>query len=269
MRLRQYIVDAFVTGPFSGNPAAVCLLDEWIDARLMQAIAAENNLSETAFFVSRDCETQELRWFTPRVEVDLCGHATLASAHVLAEETGRLSVGASVRFETRSGSLEVACEVDGLAMSLPASPLETFEPTADDLLEALGVPVSEIVRAGDDLIVVVESAAAVTKCRPDLSALARVETRCVCVTAPAESDGLDFVARVFAPRLGIDEDPATGSAQCGLAPYWTRRLGVERVRCFQASDRGAELVSEYRDGEGFVTVRGRCATFSRGEIEVS
>ncbi len=268
VRLRQYIVDAFVNGPFTGNPAAVCPLNEWIDDGLMQAIAAENNLSETAFFVTRSCEAHELRWFTPRMEVDLCGHATLAAAHVLAEELDVLFPGAAVEFKTGSGLLRVERDVDGFALELPASALEESDSAKTELETALGVDVTEVLRAGDDLIAVVETESTVKHCRPEMALLARVDARCVCVTSPASGDEYEYVVRVFAPRIGIDEDPATGSAQCGLAPYWTRRLETRRVRCLQASERGADLDSEYSPGVATVTVRGRCATFSRGEIEI-
>lgn len=267
MRLRQFIVDAFVCGPFTGNPAAVVSLDEWIDDELMQSIAAENNLSETAFFVRRDCANHELRWFTPTTEVDLCGHATLASAHVLAQELNALSEGAGVTFDTRSGPLGVEAGLEGYSANLPAAPLRPDE-LSDALLAALGQGAGEAYQSVGGSLVAYEDAAQVQACEPDLAVVARLDRQAVIVTAPAASADHDFVARVFAPRLGIDEDPATGSAQCALGPFWIERLGHTSVRCFQASPRGAELVSQWKPGDDRVTVSGRCSTFSRGELDL-
>lgn len=269
MILQQFIVDAFVMGPFSGNPAAVCLLDEWPADDVLQSVAAQNNLSETAFLVSRDCSNHELRWFTPLVEVELCGHATLACAHVLSNELHAVSPGASVTFLTGGGPLTVEVDEHEFALELPAFAPEAFDGQADDVLDALGLTSAQMFRAGGDLVVVIESESAVTKCEPDFPSLSRVGARCVCLTAPSDSDLYDFVARVFAPAIGINEDPATGSAQCGLAPYWSRRLSKDRLLCFQASARGAELKSEFRPESTNVKVRGRCSTFSRGSIELS
>lgn len=269
MICQQFVVNAFVAGPLSGNPAAVCLLDEWLADDLMQQIAAQNNLSETAFLVRRDCANHELRWFTPIVEIKLCGHATIACAHVLSSELHSVSSGAAVTFHTCSGPLTVAVDEDEFALDLPAVELDPYVGSANDVLDALGLSTVELFRAGDDLVVVVEDEMTVRECMPELPSLGRIDFRCVCLTAPSASDQYDFVVRVFAPAIGIDEDPATGSAQCGLAPYWARRLRTDRTRCFQASKRGAELKSKFNPESMTVTVRGRCSTFSRGSIELS
>lgn len=275
MVLKQFIVDAFVRGPFSGNPAAVVPLDTWPPDELMQAIAAQNNLSETAFFApledveqqGRRARSYQLRWFTPTTEVDLCGHATLATAHVIARELNDADDGAWIVFETRSGRLEVDVSLGEYAMSLPAA---APNPASDgsDVLDALGEVHGEVFEAFNDRVVIFESSEEVRGCRPDFAALAKLGLRAVCVTAPADSDEYDFVTRVFAPGVGIDEDPATGSAQCVLGPYWVERLGRSPVRCDQLSVRGAALTTHWQSGEPQVTVIGRCSTFSRGELAI-
>ncbi|MFY9265288.1 MAG: PhzF family phenazine biosynthesis protein [Solirubrobacterales bacterium] len=266
MRLEHYIVDAFVCGPFTGNPAAVTPLEYWLDDDIMQAIAAENNLSETAFFVRTAHDAYDLRWFTPTVEIDLCGHATLASAHVLIAELDS-APDEQLSFATRSGELRVALEADLYAMTLPAI---TPRPLGGNerLLSALGAGEAEVFSASGagDVIVVFDGEATVRSIDPDLRALAAVSGPGVCVTAPA--DEFDYVTRLFAPNVGIDEDPATGSAQCGLAPYWGLRLGKSELSCFQASARGAELGARWAAGDDHVTVLGRCRTFVRGQIEL-
>lgn len=267
MQLTQYIVDAFVCGPFSGNPAAVCPLEEWISEELMQNVAAENNLSETAFFVLRDEERNKLRWFTPTTEVDLCGHATLATAHVLAREMNVLSDGGDLAFDTRGGVLTVEKAVDGYSLRMPAAiPVPTEPP--DGLMEALGQGSGDVFRTGDDLMVVFDDAGRIEACSPDFDTIRDLDARCVYVCAASDDGTHDYVVRVFGPAVGIDEDPATGSAQCGLGPYWAERLGQSPVRCRQASRRGGELVAGWRSGETEVVVSGRCATFSRAEIEL-
>lgn len=267
MRLRQYIVDAFVRGPFTGNPAAVVPLDQWIDEDLMQSIASENNLSETAFVVCRDAADHELRWFTPTTEVDLCGHATLATAHVLARELNALSDGAGVTFHTRSGALGVEVGIEDYALDLPAARLRPDE-LSETVLAALGQGAGEAYQSIGGSLVAYENAAQIEACAPDFAALAELDRPVLIVTAAAASPDHDFVARVFAPKLGINEDPATGSAQCALGPFWIERLGRSPVRCLQISARGAELVSEWTPGDERVTVSGRCATFSRGELDL-
>lgn len=242
----------------------------------MQSIAAENNLSETAFFRPSTTPADQgvrakvfdLRWFTPTTEVDLCGHATLATAHVLVRELGEAADGDLLLFETRGGRLEVDVGLSEYAMSLPAAkPTEADDAAA--ALAALGSGEGDVLEAFSDLVVAYPHRSAVEDCEPDFRALTEIGVRAVCVTAPADSDEYDFVTRVFAPGVGIDEDPATGSAQCALGPYWVDRLGRSPVRCDQLSARGAALTTHWQSDDRHVTVIGRCATFSRGEITVS
>ena len=239
MKLRQYQVDAFATRAFEGNPAAVCPLERWLDNGLLQAIAEENNLSETAFFVPSDTGFH-LRWFTPSSEVDLCGHATLATAHVLFEHLGH--PGPAIRFETRSGALTVKRQGDVLEMDFPARPPSPCA-SIELLATALGRKPVEVLRS-DDYLVVFEDETAIRGIRPDFSLLGRLDLRGVIITGPGSSD--DFVSRFFAPRLGIPEDPVTGSAHCTLAPYWADRLGKRRLSALQVSKRGGRLACELK-----------------------
>lgn len=259
MKLPFAQIDAFADRPFAGNPAAVIPLDAWLDDAVLQAIAEENNLSETAFLVpdaSGEAE-YELRWFTPAVEVALCGHATLASGHyVLTREQDR----DLVRFRTRqSGVLEVARHGDGYLMALPA-----YRPAPEHvpgLLEALGISHAETLRhpRGYDLVVL-DSAEAVLALTPDFRALAAIGDTLNIVTAPGTDT--DVISRVFAPAAGIDEDPVTGSAHSVLAPYWAARLGRKAFTAFQASRRGGHVGCEL-DGERAI-LAGKCATVIEG-----
>jgi len=261
MRLPLYQVDAFTDRLFGGNPAAVCPLDAWLPDATLQAIAAENNLSETAFFV-RDGGDYALRWFTPTVEVDLCGHATLASGHVvmLFLEPQR----ESVSFQTRkAGTLVVTRRGDLLAMDFPARPASPVEPPPG-LLTALGGAPRGVWRARDHLVVY-DSAAEIAALEPDFSALGKVDCWAAIATAPGE-DGIDFVSRCFAPAGGINEDPVTGSAHCTLVPYWAGRLGKTTLRARQISKRVGDLWCEHR-GER-VTIAGKAAFYMQGTIEV-
>lgn len=248
------MVDAFTAEPFKGNPAAVAVLDAFLDDALMQAVAREMNLSETAFVVPRDDGDYDLRWFTPTIEVDLCGHATLAAAHVL---------GGSARFHTRSGLL--ACTLsDGGAveMDFPAD-----RPTAAEPPSTLHLPGMCWYGVGRwDALVELEDAALVRRLQPDLAALAAVGTRCVIVTAPSDRTGVDCVSRVFAPNVGIPEDPVTGAAHCALAVYWAERLGREVLVGEQASARGGTV--GMRLGGDRVTLSGRAVTVARTRIVV-
>jgi PhzF family phenazine biosynthesis protein len=242
MKIPCYQVDAFSARPFAGNPAAVCPLTEWLPDPLMQLIAAENALSETAFFVRRADGDFDLRWFTPEVEVDLCGHATLASALVLFEELepGR----GQVRFHTRSGPLVVERAGEQLAMDLPA--WDPREVEASEAIErAIGCRPREVL-LGRDLVVVVDGAEQVRRLAPDLALVAGLDAFAVCVTAGGDGEDadVDFVSRFFAPAKGVPEDPVTGSAHCQLVPYWARRLGKTRLRARQVSRRGGELDGE-------------------------
>jgi PhzF family phenazine biosynthesis protein len=261
MTVPLFQVDAFTDRPFAGNPAAVCLLDGFPDDGWMQAVSAEMNLSETAFVAP--CPAGfDLRWFTPRVEVELCGHATLAAAHVLWEE-GRLAVDEAARFHTLSGLLTARRDGDAVTMDFPAKPEEHAEPP-EGLAAALGVAPVYCGRSQFDLLVELETEAAVRMLRPEVAALARVDARGVIVTARARAGEYDFVSRFFAPRVGVDEDPVTGSAHCVLAPFWARRLGRSELRGFQASARGGEVRVRV-DGDR-VHLAGGAVTVVRGEL---
>ena len=258
MKLPIYQVDAFTDRVLAGNPAAVCPLDGWLDDTTMQAIAAENNLPETAFFV-RVGDGFELRWFTPTVEVDLCGHATLASAYVICTEIEPSRSEAT--FQTLSGPLAVRKQGKKFVMDFPARPARPVDPHAG-LLEALGgSPVK--VLAARDYLVVYGSEQEVRDLDPDISALAEID-RPVIVTAPGKD--FDCVSRFFAPTMGIAEDPATGSAHCTVAPYWSERLGKQAIRAYQASARGGELDCECAGD--CVLIAGSCVLYMKGDIEI-
>jgi PhzF family phenazine biosynthesis protein len=254
-------VDAFTDTPFAGNPAAVCLLDGPRDEAWMQAVAAEMNLSETAF-VRPVADGLELRWFTPTVEVDLCGHATLAAAHAL-WELGRLAADAPARFHTRSGVLTAARRDGWIELDFPVEPATVAEPPAD-LAAALGTSVKWAGRNRLDWLVEVESATIVRALAPDLARLAMVPTRGVIVTAPADDARFDFVSRFFAPRAGIPEDPATGSAHCALGLYWSPRVGRAALTGYQASRRGG--VVRVRLAGPRAILGGHAVTILRGEL---
>ncbi|CAL2070304.1 PhzF family phenazine biosynthesis protein [Streptomyces murinus] len=234
---KVFVVDAFAKRPFTGNPAAVCLLEEPRDEGWMQALAREMNLSETAFVTARDAG-YELRWFTPAKEVDLCGHATLASAHVLWQRGFRER---EIDFHTRSGLLTVSREQREIVMRFPAERAVATEPPAG-LCEALGVDPVWIGRNRFDYLVEVADAEVVADLKPDFAALAGIPTRGVMVTAPGGSHSeFDFVSRFFAPAYGVDEDPVTGSAHCCLGPYWADRLGRAELWGYQMSRRGGTV----------------------------
>lgn len=260
MRLSIYQVDAFTDRLFAGNPAAIVPLEEWLPDATLQAIAAENNLAETAYFIRRG-QGYELRWFTPAIEVDLCGHATLASAFVIFSllEPGR----DRVAFETRqAGTLVVTKRGDKLALDFPARPAESVEPPPD-LVAGLGHAPHEIL-AARDFLATYGSADEVRALKPDFAALARLD-RAVIVTAPGE-DGVDFVSRFFAPGAGIPEDPVTGSAHCTLVPYWAKRLGRDRLEARQVSPRGGELSCALRGDR--VEIAGKAVLYLEGRITV-
>ncbi|MCM2971926.1 PhzF family phenazine biosynthesis protein [Larsenimonas suaedae] len=234
MRISMYQVDAFTSELFKGNPAAVCPLTEWLPEATLQAIASENNLSETAFFVPEG-EGYRLRWFTPRDEVDLCGHATLATAHVIFTHLGATEH--TLRFDTRSGPLFVSKLDSGYRMNFPAAMPEPFE-ASSALLEGLGVTPTEV-HAAFDIVVVLENEQQVRTLAPELSHWHGLGKRGVVVTAPG--DHVDFVSRAFFPELDVPEDPVTGSAHCELAPYWAERLGKTTLTAHQVSERLGEL----------------------------
>jgi PhzF family phenazine biosynthesis protein len=255
------VVDSFTDRPFAGNPAAVAVLDVFPDEGRMQAIAREMNLSETAFVVARTDGSYDLRWFTPTVEVDLCGHATLASAHVL---------GGSGTFHTRSGELVCTPAEEGwIEMDLPADPTTT-EDAPPSLVGALGLDdasdVRVFARGRSDILVELADADTVRSLHPDQAAVAALGSRCVIVTAPGDRPGIDCVSRVFAPNAGIAEDPVTGSAHCTLAGYWGERLGRDQLVGEQASARGG-VVRMRRNGDR-VVLGGQAVTVSQVRLVV-
>ena len=260
MELPIYQVDAFASKAFEGNPAAVCPLESWLDDSLLQLIATENNLSETAFVV-REGDQHRLRWFTPAVEVDLCGHATLATAWVLANVMGDESD--VFRFITRSGELSVRrAEGAGWEMDFPARPPRPCEAPID-LLLGLGLENAEVLES-DDYVVVVPDEATVANLVPDLGRLRGLPRRGVSVTAPGER--VDFVSRWFGPNVGVSEDPVTGSAHTALAPYWAQRLGRSRLVARQGGARQGQLVCEVREDRVLLT--GEVAPYLEGKIHI-
>lgn len=257
MKLPYYEVSAFTTNPFGGNPAGVCPLDAWLSDSVLQSIAANNNLAETAFTVPRG-DDFELRWRTPTVEVDLCGHATLAAAFVLFSECG--ISGNSIRFHSRSGLLTVSRERDLLTLDFPSRPaLACIAPK--ELIRGLGATPNEVLKSRDYLAVFA-SEAEVRALNPDFAALKALD--CLGIIATAPGDDCDFVSRFFAPGAGINEDPVTGSAHCTLIPFWAARLGKTKLFARQVSQRGGELFCEHT-GER-VKIGGRAALYLRGEI---
>ena len=267
MQVRVFTVDAFTDRPFRGNPAAVCPLAadaEW-DAQWMQAVAAEMKLSETAFARPRADGGFDLRWFTPAVEVDLCGHATLASAHVL-YESARLAEDAEAVFHTRGGVLRATRESNGaVCLDFPAAPPEPCDAPAG-LLDALGIGTAESLRTDVQFfMLVVPDAATVRDLAPDFRALlALTDVRGVYVTAAGDDGTFDIVSRCFAPKVGIDEDPVTGSMHCVLGPYWCERLGQDELHAHQASARGG--VVDVRIEGDRAHLAGHARTVLRGEL---
>ncbi len=256
-----YLVDAFTDRPFAGNPAAVCVLAEPRDDRWMQQIAAEMNLSETAFLL-RQADGWSLRWFTPAVEVELCGHATLASAHVL-WETGQLAPGEQARFHTRSGLLTADRNGAWIELDFPVTPPEPVA-APPELIDALGVEPRYAGRNRWDYIVEVDSEQTLRAIDPDHARLKMLGARGIIVTSRAAESAYDFVSRFFAPGSGIDEDPVTGSAHCCLAPFWSERLGKTEFLAYQASARGGVL--RVRLNGDRVKLGGQAVTVLRGEL---
>ena len=261
MNVPIYQVDAFASRPFTGNPAAVMLLDRFADDAALQAIAAENNLAETAFLVA-DGEDFRLRWFTPTVEVPLCGHGTLASAAVVLE---RLSPKREqVTFHSASGPLRVVRAPTGYVMDFPARPTTSLAPPFG-IVEALGVRPIDVAWDQFNYIALLKSADDVRRLNPNEAAVARLECDGVIVTAPGDG-GYDFVSRYFAPAKGIPEDPVTGGAHCSLAPYWANRLGKTEFRAFQASQRGGEVVCRVVGDR--VELEGHCVFYLEGRATI-
>jgi len=262
MGQRITVVDAFTHVAFAGNPAAVCVLTEPTTDVWMQSVAREMKHSETAFCIPLHDGSFRLRWFTPGGEVRLCGHATLAAAHVLWEE-GWLEHRRTAHFSTLSGELTATPLGRVIELDFPARPPSEVEAPAG-LLDSLGVTASWVGRDLDDYLVLLADEAAVRACNPDFGSLSSVETRGIIITAPAERDDVDFVSRFFAPRMGINEDPVTGSAHCSLAPFWAERLDKTQMAARQLSARGGELQVELADDR--VKLRGTCVTTLRGNL---
>lgn len=262
MKLEIFQVDAFTSKPFGGNPAAVVPLDEWLDDSLMQNIAAENNLSETAFFV-KEGGGYHIRWFTPTIEVNLCGHATLASAHVIFYEL-QLEKDQIAFHSNLSGKLGVERRGERLVLDFPAYAITEIEKN-DALARALGkLPVRIWSAINDGVMVRLGSEQDVRRLEPDFSALAQLEYERIYVTAPGET--CDFASRMFAPKIGIAEDPVTGAMHCTLVPYWAEQLGKNELFARQVSKRGGELFCELAGDR--VKIAGNAITFLKGEIYV-
>ena len=259
MKLRYYEVSAFTTNPFGGNQAGVCPLDGWLPDAVLQGIAANNNLAETAFTVPRGSDF-DLRWFTPAVEMDLCGHATLAAASVLFNQHGLR--GDTVRFRSRSGELRVARAGDMLTLDFPSRPPAPCA-APDALIRGLGAKPAEVLKSRDYLAVF-SSQAEIAALKPDSAMLKTLDCLGIIVTAPGSD--CDFVSRFFAPGAGVDEDPVTGSAHCTLIPYWAQRLSKTKLFARQVSARGGELFCEHVGDR--VRIGGRAVTYLCGEIEV-
>lgn len=255
-----YVYDSFTDRLFAGNPAAVCPLETWLDDGTMLSIAAENNLSETAFFVAEN-GGYRLRWFTPAIEVDLCGHATLATAHYLLNEAG--SDSERVRFETRSGPLVVAKTGELLTMDFPARPLEPVA-REKEVGAALGEAPEAVFKSLKNYLAVFDSERRVRDLSPDISAVKALGVHGVIVTAPGNK--VDFVSRYFAPGAGIAEDPVTGSAHCTLTPYWVERLDKNPLEAEQVSRRGGRLKCELKGDR--VNISGRAVLYARGTIRL-
>lgn len=261
MSVPIFQVDAFTAHPFAGNPAAVCFLTQPKDDQLMQNVAQEMNLSETAFLLRRE-DGFQLRWFTPAMEVSLCGHATLASAHILWEK-GYLLLNDQARFHTKSGLLTAERQGDWIAMDFPAKPEEPAS-TPDGLAEALGVKIQYLGRNQFDYLALVDSEETVLKVQPDFNLLKTLPVRGVMVTAQSHGGQYDFVSRFFAPKVGVNEDPVTGSAHCCLAPFWGSRLGKKEMRAYQASSRGGLIRLRLKGPR--VILEGQAVTVLQGEL---
>jgi len=261
MKIRLFQVDAFTDRVFGGNPAAVCILDTWLEKKLMQQMAAENNLSETAFVVANN-NAYEIRWFTPVSEVDLCGHATLAAAHVLYNHYG--FKGGKIIFHTREmGQLGVEKSGDMLTLDFPADPPDKIDGPVD-LIDGIGKAPAASFRGRSDYLLIYDTQKDIEDISPDFTRLAEVDLRGIIVTAPGNDT--DFVSRFFAPKLGINEDPVTGSAHTTLTPFWSGRLGKNVLTASQLSQRKGELQCELSDGRVYIT--GSAVTYLEGEIEI-
>jgi PhzF family phenazine biosynthesis protein len=255
-------VDAFADRPFTGNPAAVCFLEQPREGAWMQLVAREMNLSETAFLVKRD-RGYDLRWFTPTVEMELCGHATLASAHVLWEQ-GHLALNETATFHTMSGELKASKKGNWIEMNFPAAPVTADSSVKLDLEAALGATAKYVGRSSFDHLVEVGSEGLVRALNPDLAMIRRLPVRGLIVTSRASGSEYDFVSRFFGPAVGIDEDPVTGSAHCCLGPFWKERLGKDSLVGYQASARGGFVRTRCEGNRVFIS--GQAVTVMRGEL---
>lgn len=261
MKIRLFQVDAFTDKVFGGNPAAVCILDVWLDDALMQQVAAENNLSETAFAVAK-ANAYEIRWFTPLSEVDLCGHATLAAAHVLYNHYG--FEGGKIMFQTQErGQLGVEKDGDMLTLDFPADPPEKID-DPQDLIGGIGKTPTESFRGRSDYLLIYDTQKDIEDISPDFNRLAEIDLRGIIVSAPGIYT--DFVSRFFAPKLGINEDPVTGSAHTTLSPFWSKKLGRNILTARQLSSRRGDLKCELTGGRVYIT--GGAVTYLEGEIEI-
>ena len=263
MKIKIYQIDAFTKNVFGGNPAAVCVLKNWLEEDVMQHIAAENNLAETAFVVKNE-HTYEIRWFTPTVEVDLCGHATLAAAYVLFQYEG--VVGSELLFfSPRSGNLPVRKEPNGfLTLNFPADTLRLHKDFEGEISIALSVTPLEIYKGASDFMVVLATQKEIEEVSPDFAALSKLKARGVIVTA--KGDAVDFVSRFFAPQSGIDEDPVTGSAHTSLTPYWSKKLNKKKLQAKQLSKRSGDLTCTFLEDR--VEISGQAVVYLIGEIEI-
>ncbi|KTD16233.1 PhzF family phenazine biosynthesis protein [Legionella jordanis] len=259
--LSLYQVDAFTSQLFTGNPAAVCPLDNWLDDRLMQAIASENNLSETAFIV-KEGDEYHIRWFTPNSEVALCGHATLASAFVLFEVLGEQSP--SIRFKSQSGILNVRRQGSQLQLDFPSLPYKEITPS-ESLLDAVRVIPRAVYQSTFDLLFVLEDEKDVQKAQPDLAAVSVLQNRGIILTA--RSKDFDVYSRCFYPGCDVPEDPVTGSAHCVIAPYWAEYLGKTTIHALQGGKRKGQLICEVKDNRVLLT--GDCRLYLQGTINIA
>jgi PhzF family phenazine biosynthesis protein len=259
MKIPYYHVDAFTTEVFSGNPAGVCLLEKWLPDEILQKIAAENRHSDTAFTVAQK-DFFELRWFTPKLEVDLCGHATLAAAFVIFEFLGYTQP--SIRFRSQSGFLEVERGTDFLYLNFPARPPQSC-PASELLVRGLGLEPIEVLQSRD-LLAVYRTQKDILKIVPDFQILSQLDCMGIIITAPGEK--VDFVSRFFAPNVGVPEDPVTGSAHCSLIPYWAEKFDKNLMTALQLSERGGKIFCEYLGDR--VKIGGKAALYMKGEIEI-
>ena len=259
MKISIFQVDAFTSELFRGNPAAVCPLESWIDDNTLQLGASENNLSETAFFV-RENDGYRIRWFTPVCEVDLCGHATLASAYIIFNEIDRTV--SNIKFFSNSGKLSVTKDSDLILLDFPSLPPKISH-NPENIYSAFNIKPTEVLQA-DDYLLIYDNQEKIENILPDLSILKEVDLRGVIVSS--KGNDCDFVSRFFAPKYGIDEDPVTGSAHCTLIPYWSEKLGKKKLHAKQLSKRGGELFCEMKKNR--VVISGHAVKYFSGEIEI-